>query len=517
MDRPCCMTVSRTATVAAALLLAAVVAGQDGTPTDVVPPVKISLPIGPAAASRTLPITLPAALKLANGNPIDIAVACERLQVALAQHERARVLWLPTIDFGADYARQDGRIQDVVGNVISTSKSSFMIGAGPSAVISTSDAVYAPLAARQVVCARRAEVEASSNDSLLHVGEAYVGVQQARGEIAGALDAAQRANELLRRVEKLAPGLIPSLEINRARADAAKRQQVIEAAFERWEVASADLVRLVRLDAAAMVEPIEPPDLRIDLVDRNRTVDELIPIALTARPELAAHQAIVQATLARLRHEKMRPLMPSVLLRGNATNPAGNLAGGYFGGGVNDNLSNFGPRNSVDLQFVWELQNLGFGNRAAVKERQAENRLAVLELFRVQDRVAADVVQAHAQTQRAANRLRFAEEEMHNAVIAADLNLQGLSQTKRIGETIVLVVRPQEVVASIAALDQAYRDYYAAVGDVNRGQFRLYRALGHPAQTAAAAVAGLEAAPPLATNAKPVAGPSQGESKSPHP
>jgi len=93
----------------------------------------------------------------------------------------------------------------------------------------------------------------------------------------------------------------------------------------------------------------------------------------------------------------------------------------------------------------------------------------------------AEVVQAHAQATRAANRLRLAEDGLRNAVIAADLNLQGLSQTKRIGETIILVIRPQEVVAAITALDQAYRDYYAAVGDVNRGQFRLYRALGHPA------------------------------------
>ena len=36
--------------------------------------------------------------------------------------------------------------------------------------------------------------------------------------------------------------------------------------------------------------------------------------------------------------------------------------------------------------------------------------------------------------------------------------------------------------AAVTALDQAYRDYYAAVGDHNRAQFQLYRALGHPAQ-----------------------------------
>jgi hypothetical protein len=43
-------------------------------------------------------------------------------------------------------------------------------------------------------------------------------------------------------------------------------------------------------------------------------------------------------------------------------------------------------------------------------------------------------------------------------------------------------VRPQEVVAAIQALAQAYTDYFGAVTDYDRAQFRLYRALGRPVQ-----------------------------------
>ena len=35
---------------------------------------------------------------------------------------------------------------------------------------------------------------------------------------------------------------------------------------------------------------------------------------------------------------------------------------------------------------------------------------------------------------------------------------------------------------AVQALSQAYTDFYSAVADYNRAQFRLYRALGHPAQ-----------------------------------
>ena len=436
----------------------------------------------PVVAQQPYPINLPTAMKLAGAEPLDIAIATARLQSASAQLQKANVLWLPSVQVGADYFRQDGQIQDVVGKVFTTSKSTLMVGAGPGLVFAVSDAIFAPLAARQVVRAQEGGVQAAKNDSLYAVATAYFDVQQARGRLEGSADAVKRAEELLRRVEKLGGALTPAVEINRVRTELARRRQAVESAQESRETAGAELARLLRLPPASAIEPMEPPQLRVDLIDANQTVDDLIPIGLTNRPELAANKALVLATLARLRQEKIRPLIPSLLIRGAATNPAGTLSTGYFGGGVNGNLSNFNARNTVDVQLLWELKNLGFGNRAAVREQQADNERAVLELFRVQDRIAAEVVQAHSQARRAANRIALAEEELTNARITVEKNLVGIGQTRRVGETLTLVFRPQEVVAAIAALDSAYQNYYGAIADANRAQFRLYRALGHPAQ-----------------------------------
>jgi hypothetical protein len=95
---------------------------------------------------------------------------------------------------------------------------------------------------------------------------------------------------------------------------------------------------------------LEPPHLRVTLVEIDRPVEDLLPIALTYRPELAGQQALVQATVERLKREKYRPLLPTVLLRGASTSPAGTLAGGYFGGGLNGHLSNFNARSDFELQ-----------------------------------------------------------------------------------------------------------------------------------------------------------------------
>src|SRR5207245_2081286 len=147
----------------------------------------------------------------------------------------------------------------------------------------------------------------------------------------------------------------------------------------------------------------------------------------------------------------------------------------------------------------WELRNLGFGNRALVNERQADNRLALLELFRTQDRVAAEVAEAHAQVLSAAERLADAEGGLRDAADSAQKNFEGVGQTRRAGELNVLVIRPQEVVAAVQALAQAYGDYYGAAADYNRAQFRLYRALGQPAQAISGDGAGCPAPPPETT------------------
>lgn len=436
----------------------------------------------PTVAAARLPINLPTALQLAHARPLDIQIAEQRLEAARAQLDKANVLCLPNLVIGADYSRHDGQIQDIRGSILTTSRSSYLLGAGPVLAFNFSEALFAPLAARQVVQAQQSAVQAAANNVLLAVAESYFNVQQARGDLAAAQANLARAEELLRRVEQLAKGFIPALEINRAKAEVYRRRVEAERATERWQTASAELARLLRLEPNVLVEPQEPPQLRVDLFDAKRAVDELIPIALANRPELAERQALVQATLDRLKSEKLRPLVPSLLIRGNATNPAGNLAGGYFGGGINNDASNFGGRGSIDVQLVWEFQNLGFGNKAAVRERQAQNFQATLELFRTQDAIAADVVQAQAQAYRAAERIAAAAEEVRNAVETVDKSLEGMTQTRRQGELLVLLIRPQEVAAALNSLDTAYRDYYAAVADSNRAQFRLYRALGQPAQ-----------------------------------
>lgn len=98
-------------------------------------------------------------------------------------------------------------------------------------------------------------------------------------------------------------------------------EQSLDSARELWRVASANLTQVLRLEPTAVVVPLEPPYLRVTLIRPQTRVDDLIPIGLTYRPELASQQALVQAALARIKQERMRPLVPSLVLQGGS-NPA---------------------------------------------------------------------------------------------------------------------------------------------------------------------------------------------------
>ncbi len=437
----------------------------------------------PEEGQLSLPINLATALRLSDARPIVIAAAQASVQVAIARLDQAKVMWLPNLYMGGSYYRHDGGNQGVSGTFYNNSKNQLMIGAGPVVEIATTDAIFTPLAARQALLSRNLDLQSAQNDALLNVAEAYFRVQQARGRLAGYQDIVDKGKQLDTTVHALAEGLVSPDEVNRVRTTLASLEQSLAIARGDWGVSSADLTRVLRLDPTAIVMPNEPPHLQITLISTDEPPGELIPIALTGRPELASQQALVRVTLVRMRQERMRPLLPSILVLGDAvpTAPGGYLMGGFFQSNVNGQSSSTSARNDVSVELLWALNNMGLGNRALVRERQAEQQQALFEFYRIQDMVAAEVVRAHAELVAAAVRVKQSEAGVQQAQISYTGNVKGLSETTRFADILVLVNRPQEVVAALQQLGQAYDNYFTSVNDYNRAQFRLYRALGYPA------------------------------------
>ena len=235
----------------------------------------------------------------------------------------------------------------------------FYGGGGLWGFISTTDALFQPLVARQVLNARHWDVQTAKNDALLHTADAYFRVHQYRGTYAGTLYCVQRGDVLVEQLATLSRDLVQEFEVERARNMVADLEQRAVSARQRWRVASADLTQVLRLDPRAVVEPLEHDHLQITLIEPGRTLEDLMPIALTNRPEIASRQAMIQAATAAIRREKMRPVLPSVLLTGFQS-PGGMLIqAGIFGLGPNSSLNQWTGRDDVSIQLVWQLEHLG--------------------------------------------------------------------------------------------------------------------------------------------------------------
>ena len=189
-----------------------------------------------------------------------------------------------------------------------TTRRTFAAGGGATLNFGVTDAIFRPLADCQELAARESDLQTARNDALLAVALAYFDVQQARGTLAGTLDAVAKAEVLARKTAGLAKGLVAEIEVDRARALLFDLQQQVAASRANWRITSARLTRVLRLNPGAVVVPMEPPHLQIALISPGFRVADLVPVGLTNRPELASQHALVQASLERVRQERAPPI-----------------------------------------------------------------------------------------------------------------------------------------------------------------------------------------------------------------
>ena len=102
-----------------------------------------------------------------------------------------------------------------------------------------------------------------------------------------AIDVVNRARKLVERLQVLSQDLIPRVEVDRAERLLADVEQQAALFRQEWRVSSANLTQVLRLDPRVMVVPQEDDHLQITLIDPARPLDDLIPVGLTNRPELA--------------------------------------------------------------------------------------------------------------------------------------------------------------------------------------------------------------------------------------
>jgi outer membrane protein TolC len=479
------------------------------------PPPRVELTNGGYANGNgdgpVVPITLPAALQLTLAANLDILVARDIVDQAQANLLRARAQIIPNFNIGSIYTHHEGPAQKTEGNIIFANKDSLFVGGGPSIAFQFTDALFGPFVAARLADATRAGVQRVTNDTLLAVVDAYSAVllsrrRLARIDVTIEMLTADRASPLRGNAKGLLPVVRTFVEtgakeavpadLARVEVELLRRQEERVAIIQDYQLASAELARLLRLDPALILLPLEDPRYPMPLPGQqwySRPSEELVSFALANRPEIAENQALVQATLQRVREAKWRPWLPVAALTynwgdfggGPDTNPPILVNGKLTaqpGFGPSGRILHFDPRTDFDVSLFWRLQNFGFGNCAEIREQQAIHQQALLRRLQSTDRIVAQVVASQEAAQDWAARVDVTRSSLFDASgqptgpVFRSLRLNFLAQFGGL-------VRPLEVLDSIRGLNDLLEAYAQAITAYERSQFRLLVALGLPPQT----------------------------------
>jgi outer membrane protein TolC len=422
------------------------------------------------------------ALQLVAGQNPQVAFAHQRIAEAAARLKMAEAMWLPSIRAGISLNRHEGNLQNSNGQIVDISRTSLQGGFGAGAVgagtnpvpgfsaqFHLSDAVFAPRIAERNLEARNFGSWGTYHDQMLRASTAYLELLRAHQEGAIARETLRNADELTRQTKSFAStGQGAQADADRAATERAIRQNDVARAVEAVDVASARLAEILHLDAPIRVIPTEQQMAPINLVSLQPTVQEMVAIGLSSRPEIGENSQLVAAACERLEREKYAPLLPSMLL---------GLSYGGFGGGIGDTVGNLNDRLDVDVSAVWEIRNLGRGDAAAQDVAQAQIEQARYREIETMDRISREIVEARSQVKSRQRRIETSRTAVSSAQLSYDRNRQRINEGQGL---------PIEFLQSLQALDQAQREYLRSVTDFNVAQFRLHHALGWPSDVSGA-------------------------------
>ncbi len=422
-------------------------------------------------------LDLGVALRLAGVENPTINLARESIREAQAEQKAAQALLLPTVNVGGNFNLHRGNLQTGGGSILDVNRQSLYLGAGSQAVGSGTvtapgvrlfahlgDAAYEPLAARQRVVARRADADAVRNDTLLDVATAYLELVGAEERVRLLTQGEADLAEVVRLTAAYArAGQGRSADANRAAANAQLLARETQVAGEDLAVAAARLGRLLSLDPTVRLRTPGGAVPTIRLVPAEAEVPSLIATALRNRPEVFARSAEVGLAQVRRRQEAVRPLLPVVSV---------GFSSGAFGGGSNRTTSDFGPltgRTDFDVLAAWNVENLGFGNRARVRRADSAVAQAVFAFDRTAAAVRREVAESHAQVQAEARQVETTTAALAVAEDGFRLESERVKQAQG---------RPLEVLDSFRQLLDARLGLLRAVVAFDTAQFRLFAAVG---------------------------------------
>jgi outer membrane protein TolC len=405
-------------------------------------------------------IDLPAALRLAGINNIDLALVREAQNRAKAANDAATLRFFPWLELGASYDKHTGAEQvNPPGDVQNFDTVIYEPAASLNVQLEIGDAIFQKLAARQQSVAAGYNVEAQRNDTVLAAAVAYFDLVDAAAAEDIARDALRIAQDYEQQLEHaFSIGVTNRSDVLRASVQTQRDQLLLREAQNTVRAAATALATLLHLDAVIPLQPAERIVTPPNLVPLDIPETTLTDTALSSRPELKGSAAAIQAAEAQQRGARYGPLIPSLgaqaiygLQRGGP--------GNYFG-------STQSSRDYV-IGLNWRLGPGGLLDFSRTEAADSQLRTQRLGDVKLRDAISQQVIDAYERARTRWDQIWLAR----RSVELAEQSLHLSQQRKEFGVYAVL-----EVIQAQQDLTQARRDYSSALTQYAKAQYALAHA-----------------------------------------
>jgi outer membrane protein TolC len=412
--------------------------------------------------NKTFPIDLPATLRLAGAQNIEVQIARERLREAEAERSSALERFFPWLAPGVSYHRRDGVAQHVPeGTIDDAHFQSYYPGVTIAAQMDLGDAIYKNLAAKQIVKASDQALETQRQETVLTAAKAYFDLSKARGLVDVANAAFRTSQDYEKQLrEAVVAGVAFKGDELRIQTQTKQFQISLRQTLEQQRVAAVELARILHMDSRVELIAQDAGQIRLTLFEPQSALDPLVNQALHSRPELKESQALLAAAQETKNGAVYGPIIPSFYAQ---------AFGGGLGGGSDFGPSRFGAVGDYLVGVSWRIGPGGLLDSGRIRSTKA--RLATTELTdaKLKDDIVAQVVTGVTRLQSISDQITLAESKL----AFASETYRVARERKQYGVGVVL-----EDLQAQQDLDRARSDYLNFLAEYNKAQYGLARAIG---------------------------------------
>ncbi|MCH7808423.1 MAG: TolC family protein [Planctomycetes bacterium] len=456
--------------------------------------------------TEMLAVDLSSVVRVAAAQNFDIELARQNVVASRGELESTVGAVFPAIVPTALFEHVTGTVRATEGNLVGVGFNTFQPSIAVQWVVNPGRVIYDIIAAKKRFSAAAHQERAVILETLRRSAVQYYDLVLTQARVSAAHQGVMEAEELLRinRLRTQTGVGIPADEL-RAQARLAERRQDLILAMKDFYDASVALSLTLHLDSSVTLVPSIDELPPVHLVRRDLSIEELLDIAITFRPDLEEVRTLVEAAAAdrgstwwgafgpefqasyqyggitgHANNVLEREGIPSNLIVNPASstgsfgsNPFANglikegiLRGSRRAGRRDDQTFGFSDQQRVKVGVGWRLSLSAFGNLKTSGARQEQARIeAEMQL----DLVKAQVVNAAQASRANAELVGFARQQVEAAAEALRLSEANL----RAGAATTLDVLQAQDAATQARLRHA-----GAVVRYNQSQVNLLAFLG---------------------------------------